>query len=94
MSPYAYENIFTGYILMEYIDGKNIGDFIGDYFAPFETTTLDDVFLQLIDAFCYIESHGIIHRDIREGNILIDKSGTVKVIDFGIGKIIAIHKSN
>ena len=84
---YAYENIFTGYILMEYIDGKNIGDFIGDYFAPFETTTLDDVFLQLIDAFCYIEAHGIIHRDIREGNILIDKSGTVKVIDFGIGKM-------
>lgn len=72
---------------MEYIDGKNIGDFISDYFAPFAETTLDDVFLQLIDAFCYIEAHGIIHRDIREGNILIDKSGTVKVIDFGIGKI-------
>ena len=86
---YAYENIFTGYILMEYIDGKNIGNFIADYFAPFENTTLDDVFQQLIDAFCYIEAHGIIHRDIREGNILIDKSGTVKVIDFGIGKIAA-----
>lgn len=74
---------------MEYIDGKNIGEFISDYFAPFESTTLDDVFLQLVDAFCYIEAHGIIHRDIREGNILIDKSGTVKVIDFGIGKMIA-----
>ena len=86
---YAYENVFTGYILMEYIDGKNIGEFISDYFAPFESTTLDDIFLQLVDAFCYIESHGIIHRDIREGNILIDKSGTVKVIDFGIGKMIA-----
>jgi len=84
---YAYENIFTGYILMEYIDGKNIEDFINDYFEPFEEITLDDVFLQLIDAFCYIEAHGIIHRDIREGNILIDKTGTVKVIDFGIGKI-------
>lgn len=72
---------------MEYIDGENIGDFISDYFAPFAETTLDDVFLQLIDAFCYIEAHGIIHRDIREGNILVDKSGTVKVIDFGIGKI-------
>ena len=35
----------------------------------------------------HIEAHGIIHRDIREGNILVDKSGTVKVIDFGIGKI-------
>ena len=84
---YAYENIYTGYILMEYIDGENIGDFISDYFAPFAETTLDDVFLQLIDAFCYIEAHGISHRDIREGNILVDKSGTVKVIDFGIGKI-------
>ena len=72
---------------MEYIDGKNIGDFINDYFPPLEDTTLDDIFLQLIDAFCYIEAHGIIHRDIREGNILIDKSGTVKIIDFGIGKI-------
>ena len=49
---YAYENIYTGYILMEYIDGENIGDFISDYFAPFAETTLDDVFLQLIDAFC------------------------------------------
>lgn len=84
---YAYENIYTGYILMEYIDGENIGDFISYYFAPFAEITLDDVFLQLIDAFCYIEAHGIIHRDIREGNILVDKSGTVKVIDFGIGKI-------
>ncbi len=84
---YAYENIFTGYILMEYIDGTDIGSFIHHYFEPVETTTLDEVFLQLIDAFCYIESHGIIHRDIREGNILIDKNGMVKIIDFGIGKI-------
>lgn len=86
---YAYEDIHTGYILMEYIDGKNIGEFIGDYDALFEEITLDDIFLQLIDAFCYIEAHGIIHRDIREGNILIDKNGTVKVIDFGIGKIVS-----
>lgn len=84
---YAYESIFTGYILMEYIDGRNIGDFIDNYCAPFESITLDDVFLQLINAFCYIEENGIIHRDIREGNILIDNNGTVKVIDFGIGKI-------
>ncbi len=86
---YAYENISTGYILMEYIDGENIAEFISDYSVPFRSTTLDDTFLQLVDAFCYIEAHGIIHRDIREGNILIDKSGTVKIIDFGIGKMIA-----
>lgn len=84
---YAYENIFTGYILMEYIDGKNIGEFIIEYVGFLEDVSLDDIFFQLIDGFCYIEEHGIIHRDIREGNILIDKTGTVKIIDFGIGKI-------
>ena len=89
---YAYEEAFTGYILMEYIDGKNIADFIEN--AVFEDITLDNVFLQLIDAFCYIEGHNIIHRDIREGNILIDKTGTVKVIDFGIGKIFKSPDAN
>lgn len=84
---YAYEDACTGYILMEYIDGKNIGDFFSEYFPPFESISLDNVFIQLIDAFCYMESCGIIHRDIREGNILIDNNGTVKVIDFGIGKV-------
>lgn len=91
---YAYEKIHTGYILMEYIDGKNIGEFISNYFAPFEDVTLDDIFVQLIDAFCYIEAHGIIHRDIREGNILIENDGTVKVIDFGIGKIFGKYDSS
>lgn len=84
---YAYENIHTGYILMEYIDGERIDKYIREYFAPLEAATLDEVFAQLIEGFQYIEEHGIIHRDIREGNILIDKSGVVKIIDFGIGKI-------
>ena len=87
---YAYENLYTGYILMEYIDGKTIGEFIESYCAPFSHITLDDIFLQLVDAFCYMEAHEVIHRDIREGNILIERDGTVKVIDFGIGKLWAI----
>ena len=48
----------------------------------------------MIEAFCCIEEHGIIHRDIREGNILIDYSGVVKVIDFGIGKIFKKNEKN
>lgn len=86
---YAYENISTGYILMEYVEGENIGEFIREY-SIFDYVSIDDIFFQLIDGFCYIEEHGIIHRDIRESNILIDKTGTVKIIDFGIGKIFEI----
>lgn len=83
---YAYEKQYTGYILMEYIAGVNIEEFIENY-DFFSEITLDEVFVQLIDGFSYIEEQGIIHRDIREGNILVDKNGIVKIIDFGIGKI-------
>lgn len=82
---YAYEEFKTGYILMEYIEGESIENFIR-YYTPFSTATLDDIFIQLIDGFSYIEQQKIIHRDIRENNILIDKNGIVKIIDFGIGK--------
>ncbi|HOJ11794.1 MAG TPA: protein kinase family protein [Clostridiales bacterium] len=84
---YAYEDIFTGYILMEYIDGTNIGKYITEYTGIWDPISLDDLFTQLIDGFCYIEERSIIHRDIREGNILIDSNGTAKIIDFGIGKM-------
>ena len=85
---FPYEENQTGYIIMEYIDGRNINDFILNYSSLKEKATLDDIFMQLIDGFEYIENHNIIHRDIRSGNILIDKNGTVKIIDFGIGKFI------
>ena len=80
---YAYEDIFTGYILMEYVEGRDIGEFIEDYAGSLDDVSLDNIFLQLIDGFCCVEESGILHRDIREGNILIEKTGTVKIIDFG-----------
>lgn len=86
---YAYEKEYTGYILMEYIDGKNIQTYFSEYTGIWEEASLNEVFLQLIDGFNYIEKKGVIHRDIREGNILIDNNGVVKIIDFGIGKIYA-----
>lgn len=55
---------------------------------PWQKTSLNEIFVQLIDGFTYMEEHGVIHRDIREGNILINKDGVVKIIDFGIGKTI------
>ena len=91
---YVYPKAYTGYILMEFIDGENIGDFFNNYDPLFSVVSIDSIFIQLIDAFCYIESCGIIHRDIREGNILIDKDGVVKVIDFGIGKVFSPCEEN
>jgi serine/threonine-protein kinase len=66
---------------MEHIDGDEI-----TAFAKSNPQSVADLFKQSIDAFAYIETSGILHRDIRPSNLLVDKTGTVKLIDFGLGK--------
>ncbi|MGV8958481.1 protein kinase family protein [Lactococcus lactis] len=84
---YPFENVHTGYIIMEYIQGKRIDEYMLEDIQPFGSDDLDNLFIQLVEGFNYIEKHHIVHRDIREGNILVDENGIVKIIDFGIGKI-------
>ena len=84
---YLYPDVFTGYILMEYIDGKSIDEYIADEYFPWDSDFVDKIFIQLLDAFNFLEQNGILHRDIREKNILVDENGIVKIIDFGLGKI-------
>ncbi len=81
---YLYEDYYTGYILMEYIEGDSIDKWFEDYWL--QLTDSNDIFRQLIEGFACIEKSGIIHRDIRESNILISKHDEVKIIDFGLGK--------
>lgn len=86
---YAYAEQFTGYILMEYIDGETLGTYFENYDPLLTEGDPNSIFLQLISAFDYLEKNSVIHRDIREGNILINKGGIAKVIDFGLGKFLA-----
>lgn len=87
---YLYPKNMTGFIIMEYIDGYNIDDYL-----MFESNEkFEDIFIQLIEGFLYLEKHSIIHRDIKPNNILVTKEGLVKIIDFGFGKkIIADNDS-
>jgi len=80
---HLYEEHSRGYILMEYIDGCSIGGYLANY-----PEKINDIFKQLITGFKYLEDVGIAHRDIRPLNILVNKEGIVKIIDFGFGKII------
>ena len=80
-SYYMYEKYYTGYVLMEYIDGVSINKFLNEH-----PEFVDDIFEQVIEGFSYLESKKILHRDIRSSNILVDYMGYVKIIDFGFGK--------
>ncbi len=83
---YLYDEYQTGYIIMEYIEGSTIDKYFEDGDYIFSASDENEIFLQLIKAFDCLEKNNIIHRDIRPSNIMIDKKGQVKIIDFGLGK--------
>lgn len=80
---YLYPEFKTGYLQMEYIDGVTIDKYEP---VPLLNKGWDEIFTEVIEAFEYLESKNILHRDIRPANILIDNDDNVKIIDFGFGK--------
>lgn len=78
---YLYPDRYAGFIVMEHVDGDDLEKYLGE--NPENT---NEVFLQVIEGFTYLENSNILHRDIRSPNILVGKDGIVKIIDFGFGK--------
>ena len=73
------------YIKMEYVDGADLKAIIKEKGAlPIEQ--VEKYFKQICSGLGYAHSQGVIHRDIKPPNILIDKSGKIKITDFGIAK--------
>ena len=73
-------------IIMEYISGGNLQNFVKKRRKLCEKTA-KILFSQLIQGIKYIHSKGIVHRDIKLENILLDLNNIVKICDFGVGKL-------
>jgi serine/threonine-protein kinase len=84
---YLYPEQFTGFILMEFVDGSEVDDYLAR--VPEQT---NEVFIQAISGFAYLERSAILHRDIRPGNLMVREDGLVKIIDLGFGKEIRTSK--
>ncbi|MGB3941489.1 MAG: serine/threonine-protein kinase, partial [Candidatus Manganitrophaceae bacterium] len=71
------------YIVMEFFPGKDLKQLILEKgaFPPEEALS---IVLKAAEALSYAHSHGVIHRDIKPGNIMVDPHGKVKIADFGI----------
>lgn len=73
------------YIVMEYIKGQTLRDII-QVNGSLSPQDVEQVMIGVLNALDYSHRMGIIHRDIKPGNIMISDQGTVKVMDFGIAR--------
>jgi serine/threonine-protein kinase len=75
----------TYYIAMEYIDGRSLKELIVTR-GPAPLTVAVEYARQILSALRFAHRHGIVHRDIKPHNVLVDAEGRVKVTDFGIAR--------
>ena len=75
----------TYYIAMELVDGRTLKDIVREK-GPAPPEAAVDLTLQILRAARYAHKHGVVHRDIKPHNVLIDQDGRVRVTDFGIAR--------
>ena len=74
------------YLVLEYVDGRDLGRIVREH-GRLDPALAADIAYQTALALQHADERGIVHRDIKPGNILIDSHGTVKVLDMGLARI-------
>src|SRR2546428_8785286 len=75
-------------MVMEYVQGMNLRSLLAEY-GRLEPAQAVEICLPVLAALDHAHGHGIVHRDVKPENILIARSGSVKVADFGLARAYA-----
>jgi eukaryotic-like serine/threonine-protein kinase len=74
------------FIAMEHVAGKPLTAYLSEGLKT-ELQRVRDIIGQLLDALAYSHAQGVVHRDIKPGNLLVTREGNIKVTDFGIARM-------
>jgi beta-lactam-binding protein with PASTA domain/predicted Ser/Thr protein kinase len=78
----------TSYIVMEFVDGRSLADILKAE-GTLHPDRAADIATDVAAALGFAHRNGVVHRDVKPGNVLISKHGVVKVTDFGIARAIS-----
>ena len=76
----------TAYYVMDYINGENLKERLQRTGQPMDEKEVRDVLEQVLEALQEVHGQGIWHMDLKPANVMIDRAGVVKLIDFGASK--------
>ena len=82
----------TAYYVMDYVDGENLAERLKRTGKPMSEQEVREILPQILDALKSVHDAGIWHLDLKPANIMVDKAGNVKLIDFGASKQLNAQK--